>query len=133
MFINLHQGILEEFAAAQALGNRREEIAAFEATRIARERASTNDRKRRLRADVRFVRRKSTWAPVRPGVTVEKCSVCGKDVEYREGYARPIWHLCVVVQARMPRPPEELVGALQDSVHRDSSKLRAAIPLKKRC
>ncbi|MRG94640.1 hypothetical protein [Polyangium spumosum] len=37
-----------------------------------------------------------------------------------------------VLRARAPRPPEELVGALHDSVHRESSKLRAAIPLKKR-
>ncbi|WP_437723618.1 hypothetical protein [Sorangium sp. So ce861] len=37
-----------------------------------------------------------------------------------------------VLRARAPRPPEDLVGALHDSVHRESSKLRAAIPLKKR-
>lgn len=37
-----------------------------------------------------------------------------------------------VSRERAPRPPEELVGALQDSVHRETSKLRAAIPLKKR-
>jgi len=37
-----------------------------------------------------------------------------------------------VLDARAPRPPEELVGALHESVHRESSKLRAAIPLKKR-
>lgn len=37
-----------------------------------------------------------------------------------------------VLRERAPRPPEELVEAMHDSIHRDTAKLRCFIPLKKR-
>lgn len=123
MFLDLHEGILEEFAAAQRPMSHRceDRVEAWRARRLsaqreekrlgsARHRAAARrvparweaaQRRRRGWKDAAAARLRETrealrvgWAPPRPRVVVVACARCGAPVERREGCRDVIYHPC---------------------------------------